>query len=278
MKALYEKISLEESASFLIKKFAVRYFDAPLHFHPEYELTYIINGNGKRFVGDSVEEFSSGDLVLLGSNIPHFWRCDKDFYEDDKLKAEAIVIQFSVDFVEKIIGNIPEFRGIYQLLTQSTYGFKFIGNNLIINSLIQLSETKSVVNFLDVLLILSQLKREVLSSQVSKTDIAENERMRRILDFTLNNFTEQIKIEQVAEVANLSVPSFCRYFKQRTRKTYIDYLNELRVIYARKLLINTDFSISQVGLECGFQNLSNFHRIFRKLVGSTPLNYRTHWK
>jgi len=277
MKALYEKISLEESASFLIKKFAVRYFDAPLHFHPEYELTYIINGYGKRFVGDSVEEFSSGDLVLLGSNIPHFWRCDKDFYEDVNLKAEAIVIQFSVDFVEKIIGNIPEFKGVYSLLKKSNLGLKFANKGLIINTLHQISESKSIIQFLDFLSILSQTEYDILSSQTTKPDANENERMRRILDFTLNHFTEEIPVEQVAEIAHLSVPSFCRYFKQRTRKTYIDYLNELRIAHARRLLMTTDFSISQVGLECGFQNLSNFHRVFKKLVGATPLRFRATW-
>lgn len=277
MKALYEKISLEESASFLIKKFTVRYFDAPLHFHPEYELTYIINGYGKRFVGDSVEEFSSGDLVLLGSNIPHFWRCDKDFYEEENLKAEAIVIQFSVDFVEKIIGNIPEFKGVYGLLIKSNLGLRFTNNELIINTLYQISESKSIIQFLDFLSILSQAEYDILSSQTTKPDTNENERMRRILDFTLNHFTEEIPVEQVAEIAHLSVPSFCRYFKQRTRKTYIDYLNELRIAHARRLLMTTDFSISQVGLECGFQNLSNFHRVFKKLVGATPLRFRATW-
>ncbi|MCU0324767.1 MAG: AraC family transcriptional regulator [Spirosomaceae bacterium] len=277
MKALYEKISLEESASFLIKKFAVRYFDAPLHFHPEYELTYIINGYGKRFVGDSVEEFSSGDLVLLGSNIPHFWCCDKDFYEDDKLKAEAIVIQFSVDFVEKIIGNIPEFKGVYGLLKKSNLGLKFANNESITNTLYQISESRNIIQFLDFLTVLSQVEHGILASQTSKPDTNENERMRRILDFTLNHFTEEISVEKVAEIAHLSVPSFCRYFKQRTRKTYIDYLNELRIAHARRLLMTTDFSISQVGLECGFQNLSNFHRVFKKLVGETPLRFRATW-
>jgi transcriptional regulator GlxA family with amidase domain len=110
-----------------------------------------------------------------------------------------------------------------------------------------------------------------------KPDDSENERMRKILEFTLDNFQNEITIREMADLANLTVPSFCRYFKSRTRKTFIDYLNEIRVSHARKLLINSELGISQIGLECGFQNLSNFHRIFKNQVGITPLAYRKHF-
>lgn len=274
MKALFEQIAIDEGHSFLIKRFTVNYFNTPLHYHPEYELTCILNGYGKRFVGDSVEEFRVGDLVLLGSNLPHFWRSDRDFYENQSLFSEAIVIQFSVEFVENIIKNLPEFNSIYQLLKKSELGLKFNSNELIISQLEELNSSKNIIQFFQILNDLCKNPYQVLSSETIKPDEAENERMRRILEFTLEHFTEEININQVAEIAHLTVPSFCRYFKHRTRKTYIDYLNELRVSHARKLLITTELDVGQVGFESGFQNLSHFHRVFKKNTGLTPLSYR----
>lgn len=277
MRASYEKISANADESFLVRRIKVAYFDAPLHFHPEYELTLIVSGNGKRFVGDSVENFESGDLVLLGPNLPHFWRSDKP----SETTSEAIVIQFSVDFVENILCKLPECKGIVSMLTTAKSGIKFDASFApLLEDLIDKKDLKRLTLFIELLEMLSQsIDYQILASKSFniKPDDAENERMRKILEFTLDNFQNDVEINDVADLANLTVPSFCRYFKARTRKTYIDYLQEIRVSHARKLLIDNQLSISQIGLECGFQNLSNFHRIFKKQVGLTPLAYRKHF-
>lgn len=277
MRASYEKIPVNNDASFLVRRIQTQYFDAPLHFHPEYELTLIVNGNGKRFVGDSVENFESGDLVLLGSNLPHFWRSDKP----SETISEAIVIQFSTDFVENILSKLPECKGIVSMLTMAKSGIKFDDSfALLLENLIAEKSLKRLILLIDLLETLSQSSDyQTLASEHFniKPDDAENERMRKILEFMLDNFQNEVSINDVADLANLTVPSFCRYFKARTRKTYVDYLHEIRVSHARKLLINNELSISQIGLECGFQNLSNFHRIFKKQVGITPLAYRKHF-
>lgn len=277
MRASYEKIPVNNDASFLARHIKVAYFDAPLHFHPEYELTLIVNGNGKRFVGDSVENFSSGDLVLLGSNLPHFWRSDKP----SENLSEAIVIQFSTNFVENALGKLPECKGIISMLTVAKSGIKFDASFvLLVENLIAKKGLKRLTLLIELLETLSQsTDYKTLASEYFniKPDDAENERMRKIIEFTLDNFQNEISINDVADLANLTVPSFCRYFKTRTRKTYVDYLHEIRVSHARKLLIDNKLSISQIGLECGFQNLSNFHRIFKKQVGITPLAYRKHF-
>lgn len=274
MRASYEKIPANNEASFLARHIQVSYFDAPLHFHPEYELTLIISGSGKRFVGDSVENFESGDLVLLGSNLPHFWRSDKP----SETTSEAIVIQFSADFVENILGKLPECKSIISMLTIAKSGIKFAASFApLLENLITKNALKRFTQLLELLEILSQsTDYQTLASENFniKPDDAENERMRKVLEFTLDNFQNEVSINEVADLANLTVPSFCRYFKARTRKTYVDYLQEIRVSHARKLLIDNKLSISQIGLECGFQNLSNFHRIFKKQVGVTPLAYR----
>lgn len=277
MRASYEKIPANDETSLLARHIKVPYFDAPLHFHPEYELTLIISGNGKRFVGDSVENFKSGDLVLLGSNLPHFWRSDKP----SETTSEAIVIQFSTDFVENILGKLPECKNILSMLILAKCGIKFKASfAVLLEDLIDKKDLKRLTLFIELLETLSQsTDYQILASENFniKPDDAENERMRKILEFTLDNFQNEVEINEVADLANLTVPSFCRYFKARTRKTYIDYLHEIRVGHARKLLIDNKLSISQIGLECGFQNLSNFHRIFKKQVGLTPLAYRKHF-
>lgn len=277
MRASYEKIPVNNDASFLARHIKVAYFDAPLHFHPEYELTLIVNGNGKRFVGDSVENFSSGDLVLLGSNLPHFWRSDKS----SETTSEAIVIQFSTDFVKNILNKLPECKNIISMLAVSKSGIKFNDSFVpLLENLIAETSLKRLVLLIELLETLSQsCDYQVLASEhfnIKPNDV-ENERMRKVLEFTLDNFQNEVSINDVADLANLTVPSFCRYFKTRTRKTYVDYLHEIRVSHARKLLIDNKLSISQIGLECGFQNLSNFHRIFKKQVGITPLAYRKHF-
>lgn len=278
MRAFFEKIPTIEESSFLSRRIVIPYFEAPLHYHPEYELTLIIQGNGKRFVGDSIENFEAGDLVLLGSNLPHFWRSDKVFYENSKPVSEAIVIQFSTNFIKDILEKLPECKSIISMMNLSKSGIKFSGVfQPFLEKIVEERGTKRLLRLLELLEFLSKTTDyQLLASEHFniKPDDAENERMKKILEFTLDNFQNEILIETIAEIAHLTVPSFCRYFKSRTRKTYIEYLNEIRVSHARKLLINNELGISQVGLESGFQNLSHFHRIFKNQVGVTPLAYR----
>jgi len=278
MKAFYEKIPAIEETSFLTRQVIMPYFDAPLHYHPEYELTLIVQGNGKRFVGDNIENFEAGDLVLLGSNLPHFWRSDKVLYENKEPISEAIVIQFSIDFAKNILEKLPECKAIVSMLHLSKSGIKFSESfKPFLEKIIEEKGTKRLTSLIDLLEKLSQtVDYQLLASEYFdiKPDDAENERMRKILEFTLDNFQNEISIDAIAEIAHLTVPSFCRYFKSRTRKTFVDYLNEIRVSHARKLLIDSELSVSQVGLECGFQNLSHFHRVFKNQVGFTPLAYR----
>lgn len=277
MKALFEKISADEGSSFLTRYVALPQFDAPLHYHPEFELTLIVKGQGKRFVGDHVGNFKAGDLVLLGSNLPHFWRSDTHSKGENELH-EAVVIQFSNHFVNNILNNLPECLAIMALLNKAKSGVRF--PDALAHYIYQVFETTGLNRLLALIIALEQLaactEYELLASDgfTIKPDETENERMRKILDYTLENFKEDITLETIAEIANLTVPSFCRYFKSRTRKTYIYFLNEIRLSNARKMLMDNELDISQISIECGFQNLSHFHRIFKNQTGVTPMVYR----
>ncbi|UTA67458.1 AraC family transcriptional regulator [Emticicia sp. 21SJ11W-3] len=281
MKALFEKVITDEGSSFLTRYVALPHFDAPLHYHPEYELTLIVKGSGQRFVGDHVSAFEEGDLVLLGSNLPHFWRSEHVSKNEDDLD-EAVVIQFSPAFVDNILDSLPECKSIVSMLNMADSGIKF---PVSMAPLVQkVFETEGVMRLLALIDALEQLSKcaeyQLLASEGFniKPDETENERMRKILEFTLENFKEDISLETVAEIANLTVPSFCRYFKSRTRKTYIYFLNEIRLSNARKMLMDNELDISQISIECGFQNLSHFHRIFKSQTGVTPLVYRRQYE
>ncbi|ARK10608.1 AraC family transcriptional regulator [Fibrivirga algicola] len=280
MKALYEKVNIDQEHSLLVKHIRLTAFGALWHYHPEYELTYILESNGKRFVGDHVTNFDVGDLVLIGPNLPHFWRNDDDRY--DELPAEAIVVQFPAALDENLLAVLPESGAIRQLLHRSRYGLCFSPTtvNRLAPRLIQLPHLQGMAQVLELLSILNELSadREAIllasdSYQLTASE-AETERMKRVLEFVLKHFRKEIRIEQIASVAGMAPAAFCRYFRKRTGKSFVEYLNELRISHARKLLTQADLSVSQVGFECGFNNISHFHRQFKQQTGTTPMRYQ----
>ncbi len=281
MKALFEHVTIGEQNSLLVKHIQVAQFDAPWHYHPEYELTCIIRSSGKRFVGDHIGAFDAGDLVLVGPNLPHFWRNDEE--QPTNQPAEAVVIQFSAALGDLINNHLPEAGAIRYLLARAPFGVQFptaVGQQ-VQHNMEQLASLTSMEQLLAFLGLLNQLALSPVSTllasdgyQLSANE-AETERMKRVLDYVLKHFKTEIRIEQIASVAGMAPAAFCRYFRRRTNKSFVEYLHELRISHARKLLTQNDMSVSQVGLECGFNNISHFHRQFRRLSGITPLSYRT---
>lgn len=283
VKALFEKITIHEQRSLLVRRFQMPQFDVPWHYHPEYELTYIAQGCGRRFVGDHVESFTAGDLILIGPDMPHFWRSDDEYYQPESvLTAEWIVLQFPQVFTQQVLQNLPEATAITNLLTRARYGLRFStdASARISEEIIRLTSQTGLDQVLSTLHILNQLATDRASCLLASEGyqlapgVADTERMKRVLEFTLAHFRDEIRIGQIASVAGMAPAAFCRYFKKRTRKTYVEYLNELRVGHARKLLTNADLSVGQVGLDCGFNNISHFHRQFKLVTGMTPLRYQ----
>ncbi|GAB4036860.1 AraC family transcriptional regulator [Spirosoma jeollabukense] len=283
MKALFEKITFSEQSSLLVRRFQLSYFDAPWHYHPEYELTYIVKSYGRRFVGDHVEAFQAGDLVLLGPDLSHFWRNDDDFYTGNAAQqAESIVIQFPASFDQRVLAAVPEAGSIRHLLERARYGLRFSSTTCqSLAALIkQLLEQQGLPQLLGFLNLLNQLAADSGAKMLASKGYQlapgrdETERMKRMLEFMLTHFRDEIRIETIASVASMAPAAFCWYFKKRTRKSFIEYLNELRISHARKLLTDVNLSIGQVGAESGFVNNSHFHRQFKLHTGMTPLQYQ----
>jgi AraC-like DNA-binding protein len=279
LKPVFEHIERQESNSFKTGEFSLPAFDAPWHHHPECELTYIVQSSGKRFVGDHVASFEASDLVLLGPMLPHYWKNN-----DQKEEAKSIVIQFLPDFLGNEILSKPELSAVSKLIKMSSTGIQFkgllaaeIGNKM--QLLTQLKPLKALSAFLEIMDELANWNEseiQVLSSQSfnEKIDPLGNSRMNKIKSYISMNFKNEISLEDIANHFCMTREAFCRYFRNISGKTFIQYLNEFRIGYAKKLLLDSDLNIAQVCFESGFGNISNFNRQFFIYVQVSPSRYR----
>lgn len=260
------------------------YFFPSWHFHPEYEIMLVVEGTGMRFVGDSMERFEAGDLVFFGSNIPHLYRSDAAYYEKAHgLESKAIVVYFKENFLGQSFWDIPDVLAIKKLLSLSTRGIKFKGNSRkeLKKQIQKLDETRDgierLIALLTILKTMSGTKEYDLLSSNAFTRYVEEEdcvRINRVYQYIMDNYTENPSLQQVSEVANMSTTAFCRYFKSRTNKTYTQFLNEIKIGNACKLLVDDKQSISQICFEIGFNNFTHFNSQFKKIMGLTPREYQ----
>jgi AraC-like DNA-binding protein len=254
------------------------------HYHPQYEIMLIEKSTGTRYVGDSISPFQEGDITFLGSDIPHLFRNHPEYFsEKSKKKAKATVLYFSDEFINSGFFQLREMGAINELLQLSKRGIIINGSSKkeVARRLKKIVKGESVIRLLDFISLLNYIaskgEYEVLSSlgfthNLDKQDLS---RLNKIFDYLLNNFQKSITLDDVSKVANMSKAAFCRYFKDRTNKTLITFLNEIRIGHACKLLIeNNNMNISEICYECGFNNLTNFNIQFKKLKKMNPMLYR----
>ena len=287
MKPIFETIRFFDSSPLRILRHRVPSFAFPWHFHPEFELTLILRGEGKRFVGDHTERFSEGDLVLVGKNVPHVWLSDEIVEEAPPgREVETIVVHFSDELFGESLLTMPEFERVARLLHKSQRGIKIRGKtrHLITDSLLELENMQGIERFLKFIALLDLIEekgRYKILCQRDETGIVDSnrsKRLRRVDEYLMQNYYRDISVADVASVANMNTSAFCRYFKGQTQKTFSQYLNELRISYACKLLINDNFSIARICYECGFNSLSYFNRQFKLITKKTPKMYRAEFK
>jgi AraC-like DNA-binding protein len=277
MKATYEQLSDKMGSSFLYRPFSLPQFDAPYHFHPELELTFIEQSAGKRFVGRQVAPFEAGDLVLLGENVPHCWLNTEggDF-------AKSIVIQFKADFVGQSFLDIPEMTAINHLFKKAQSGILIKGKtrDAVAEKMFFKPDQHPFQNLLQLFDILHTIaisnEIELIDPQFSTTALSpvDTERFQKVYAYIITHYTQDIDLETIAAVAHLTPTAFCRYFKKMTRKTLVDVITEFRIKHACQLLASTEKSVSDICFESGFGNISYFNKQFKNALGYSPLNYR----
>jgi len=278
-KPLLQKLPLTFGSSFLIDRFESPYFDTPWHYHEEIEIVLCDGGFGKKFVGNHVSDYAEGDLAILGSNLPHWYRADDACYQHQK--PASIVIHFLNDCFGKDFFEAEEMTEIKYFLKTANLGIEFYGQTRTkiqekIQCLLKADKVARMLGLIEILHLMSVTKEYQFLSEnaivgVSKKD---SERMNEVFNYVLKNFKNDINLSEIANKTRFSEAAFCRYFKLRTQKTFVEFVNEIRIEYACKLLTENDLNILEICYESGFKNLSNFNRQFRKYTNNNPKTYR----
>ena len=283
MKPQLLKVQNGHGHSFSVRQDLVPYVNNQWHYHSEVELIHFKKGEGTQFIGDNIKRFKSGDVVIVGSNLPHYWRFDdKYFIEDTQENADVRVAHFAENFWGENFLYLPENNNLKTVLEKAKRGLQIIGKPRqvvaeLLGQLISSNGSKRIILLIEALSSISDCRQlSSLSSMGFKPDFieAENDRINAIYEYSVKNFKGKIKLEKIAEVANISPNSFCRYFKSRTRKTYSRFLIELRVGYACKLLIENNQSIKRLCYESEFNNFTSFYKYFKMITGKSPLTYQ----
>lgn len=279
VKPQLEKIIPGFGSSFTLRKFETMNpnDEAFWHFHPELEIVYIEDGSGKRHIGSHISYYKKGDLIMIGPNLPHFG------FTDRLAKSQnEIVIQMKEDFLGKTFFDIPEMVHVKRLFERSQSGIRFHGNTKRwvgerMNDMVHMNHVERLTTFLTILNDLAtteeytNLNAGTVGFNIQPQD---NERIRLIYRYVRKNFQDEISIAEVAQLISMTEPAFCRYFKKVTKKTFISFLNEFRVVHACKLLAEEHMSVSDICFAAGFNNFSHFAKNFKKITGHTPSGYR----
>ena len=275
MKTLVEKLPLAEDASFITKTFRTPQFEVPWHQHIEYELIYFTEGEGISFIGNYAGEFQAGDVFFIGKNVPH------TFQKRGEVITSAVVVQFQEDFWGKDFLNLPELKELNALFASAVQGLQIYGESrLLLGSMIKelehFSGFKRIIGLCECLHLIARGKEfmPLSTEEVKLSNQKDKERIEGVFRYTMEFFRQPISLADVAEVAGMSVPAFCNFFKKSTKKTYIDFLNKVRIGHACKLLIETDLKIINICYESGFNTLANFNKQFLKVKQLTPSKYR----
>lgn len=246
------------------------------HHHPEVELIHFKKGEGTQFIGDSIKRFVSGDVILIGSHLPHYCRFD------DALHTDIRVAHFCENFWGDQFLQLPENAAIKTLLEHAKRGLQVTGQARqrvaeLLEKLLHADGAARITYLIEILDTIACCKQlNALASAGFRHDLIESEsdRIHSIYEYSLTNFKRKIQLEEIASVANINPNSFCRYFKSRTHKTFSQFLIEIRVGHACKLLAENNLSIKQLCHESGFNNFTSFHKYFKIITGKSPLNYQ----
>lgn len=259
------------------------FFQSPFHSHPELELVYVKESFGKRIIGNSVMPFEPGDMVFLGSDLPHVWLNDEMYYQGiSTLKANAIVVYFSKDIFGPAFYELKETQKINELFFQAGKGISIIGktNKQIAKKLEKLLLKKDfevIIGLFEILSMLSESQDRVyINNEAYSTTHKDSkkDRLSEVFQYVNENYKKDIVLIEIAAIANMTPTSFCRMFKLKTKKSFVEYLNEIRVSKACKFLLETDLSMSEIAYECGYKTASNFNKLFKKFMGMTPSEFK----
>jgi AraC-like DNA-binding protein len=277
MKVLPFKIPKPENVTLYIQEYKGDTFYEKLHQHKEIQINVILEGEGTYIIGDCVGDFKASDIFVIGENLPHVFKRDIAFENT----AEMVTLFFSKTAFGEQFFELPEFEHFQNFFNNSALGYKVLSNkkeiSLLLSKIINLPKYRQFTSFLEILNLISKANKRNLSSLINLKKYAgdEGKRMSDIFQYSMENFHKEVSLHDVADIANMTPNAFCRYFKQRTNKTFVNFLIDIRIGNACKLLAKkNDLSITEISYKSGFNNLANFNRKFKAIKGITPSEYR----
>lgn len=275
----YREIApLSSGDSFLVFDRIKDSFDFPVHYHPEFEINFIANGKGvKRVVGDNIDEIDNIELVLIGPNLYHGWELNKCRNKN----IHEITIQFHNDLFDESLLSRRIMNPIKEMFNRSIHGILFSKETAetLMPRLVKISKLDGMDYFLEIISILYDLansrNQRLLSTYTVDYDVFEDyDKMKLIYEYVQKNFAEKITLEEVSNVASMTTVSFNRFIKKRTGQTFVNYINDIRIGYAARWLVEKDLSVSEIAFKSGFNNIANFNRSFKSIKKCTPSQYR----
>jgi len=283
MKTALQKSPIPRSHTFIAKALKQQIFDPNWHFHPEYQLFMVLKGRGTRFIGDNVRPYKEGDITLTGPDLPHLWRSDQDATAPgEESCSEGVVVYFHQDILSENFLKKEEALKLQLLLKKSVRGLEIKGAaaGTTRKMMLKLLKSRGFDSVLDLLSLLNYLSKtddlEILASPGYTNTLKEGDtqRMNKVYAYVMKHFKRKIAISELAALTNMTETSFSRYFKVHANKTFTEFVSEIRIGHACKLLIEKKLNVSQACYASGFQTLSNFNRQFRLITGKTPLAYK----
>jgi AraC-like DNA-binding protein len=282
MQPFYQKLAPLTSESVIFFDEERPHFAVPWHFHPEIEILFVVKSSGISYVGDGIHRFSDGEISIIGENVPHWWKSDRKYSDGtDNSGIKALIIQFRKEIFESNFISLPEMTAIGDLIKKSQRGMQFLGQSRKmlgdqISKIFKLSGIHRITELIILLDMMANTKDYKYHSSIgySKTvNTYDFYRFNKIHEHIILNFNKPIRLEDVANTVNISPTAFCRYFKKHTGKTFLSFLNEIRIGHACKLLVDAKLPVSIACMESGFNNLSHFNDQFKRIMTLTPTEY-----
>lgn len=283
MKPQLLKISTDLVYSFSARRDTMPDVNNRWHYHPEVEIVYFKKGSGTQFIGDSISQFTAGDVVLVGANLPHYWKFDDCYFgKQPEESVEISVVHFTETFWGNQFLDLPENKPVRKTLEKAKQGIQVTGQHRepigqLIEKIIHAEGTRKILLLMEVLLAIGECPytRQLASFSFQHNfQESEKDRINAIYNYSIANFRQKIKLEEIAAIANISPNSFCKFFKSRNRKTYSRFINEIRIGHACKLLIENKLNVKEICYESGFYNFASFHKYFKEITGKSPLGFQ----
>lgn len=282
MKPFFQKLVTLPTQSVIFYNEEKPHFTVPWHFHPEIEILYVVKSSGICYTGDGIHRFTEGEISIIGENVPHWWKSDNKYLLNENGNGiKALIIQFNKDIFDANFINLNEMRAIKELIRKSQRSIQFTGKSrkILGDQIIKVFRLKGIKRIVELIILLDMMAKtkeykihtsEGYSRTINTFDFF---RFNNVYEYLIRNFTKPIKLREISEKANICPTAFCRYFKKHTGRTFVSFLNEVRIGYACKLLIEEERPVNIACIESGFNNLAHFNKLFKRIFNLSPTDY-----